>query len=303
MQIEIIRNGVAARITEIDLSRGVEDTDWREIEALWNHTHALILPDQHDLTTEAQVAFLERFGPVIEERIPGDKHSYVSNSMGRGTDDMNLGYRFGELTAHMDYTYTPHPADVLSLYAEELPAGGSSTIFYSNTAPLAKMPASLRRTLEGYTLFCAHDLAQMKPDARLYQEPRTVPDAPTQSHEWPMIRSHPYKPGVEILFCTLQQTERILELSNEANDDRESRALLGRIFHEFLYTPENEYEHVWQIGDLVVWDNLALQHARRACPIAAGPRTFRRVAVCGSGNAIQDTVEFLGLSDSSVSFA
>jgi taurine dioxygenase len=303
MQIQIVRNEMAARITGLDLSRGVEDLDWTELEALWNGSHALIFPGQHGLTTEAQVAFLERFGPVIEERIPGDKHSYVSNSMGRGTDDMNLGYRVGELTAHMDYTYTPHPADVISLYAEELPVGGSSTIFYSNVAPLAKMPASLRRELERYTLFCAHDLAQMKPDARLYQEGRTVPDAPTQSYEWPMIRSHPHKPGVEMLFCTLQQTERIVELSNEANDDRESRELLDRIFHEFLYTPGNEYEHVWQIGDLVVWDNLALQHARRACPIDAGVRTFRRVAVCESGNAIQDTVDFLGLSDSSVSFA
>ena len=303
MKVEIVRNEMAARITDLDLARNSDERIWQEIESLWHRTHALVFPDQHDLSTQAQVALLERFGPVIEERMPGDKHSYVSNALGRGTDDMNLGYRTGELTPHMDYTYTPYPADVISLYAQELPASGTSTLFYSNVLPIAKMPRALRSELEGYTLLCAHDLAEMKPDARLYREPRTVPDAPTQSHTWPMIRSHPRKAGVEMLFCTMQQTERILELSSEADDDRASRSLLDRIFREYLYTPENEYEHRWQVGDLVVWDNLALQHARRPCPTEAGARTFRRVAVCESGNAIQETVEFLGLADASVSFA
>ena len=64
----------------------------------------------------------------------------------------------------MDYTYTPYPADAISLYAMALPETRSSTRFYSNVAPLERMPPELRRELEGYTLFCAHDLARMKPD-------------------------------------------------------------------------------------------------------------------------------------------
>lgn len=303
MRIEHLPNQLAARVSDLPLAGGIADADWRELADVWQRTHALILPDQPHLSVEDQVAFLSRFGPVIEERIPGDKHSYVSNADGKGTDDMNAGYREGELTAHMDYTYTPHPADVISLYATELPKEGSKTLFYSNVAPLDKMSSEFRSELAGYTLLCAHDLAAMKPDARLYREGRTDPEAPTQSHVWPMLRQHPRKPGVEVLFCTLQQTERILELSDESNSDRESRALLERVFDEYLYTPENEYEHEWALHDLVVWDNLALQHARRACPLAAGGRSFRRVAVCESGNAIHETTAFLQLDDSSHVFS
>jgi len=303
MKIDYVRNRIAARVSGVLLSEGLEDAQWRKLEEVWNQTHALIFEGQSGLSIEDQVAFLARFGPIIEERIPGEKHSYVSNAQGKGTDDMNEGYREGELTPHMDYTYTPFPADVISLYAEELPATGSKTRFFSNVAPLAKMPESLRAELQGYTLFCAHDLAAMRPDARLYLEGRTRAGAPTQSHVWPLLRSHPRKHGVDLLFATLQQTERIIELSDEATGDRASAEMLGRLFDDYLYRDENMYEHDWALGDLVVWDNLALQHARAACPSTEGKRSLRRVAVCEAGNAIHETMAFLGIESASQTFS
>lgn len=300
---ESLAGPIGSRVHGVDLEAGLDETTWREIEAVWNERHLLVFPAQSSLSIDAQVDLLSRFGPVIEERMPGDLHSFVSNEDGHGTDEMNDGYREGPLTAHMDYTYTPYPAEVISLWAERLPETGSETVFYSNVAPLEAMPPALRAELADYHVFCAHDLAAMRPDARLYLEGRTDPAAPTQSHTWPLIRCHPGKPGVEALVCTIQQTERIVELSDEARGDPESRALLGRIFDEYLYTEANRYVHAWQPHDLVVWDNIALQHAREACPRVVGPRVLRRVAVCAAGNAIQDTVAFLGLEDASVAFS
>jgi taurine dioxygenase len=303
LKVDALPHGIGARVLGVDLSKELSGEDEAAIDSAWIQTHALVFPNQSDLSTEDQVKFLSRFGPVLEERMPGEKHCFVSNADGRGLDEMTEGYREGELTAHMDYTYTPYPADVISLFAVEIPESGAQTRFYSNVAPLSKMPSELRDEIAGYSIFCASDLAAMNPNPRLYLEGRTDPDAPTQSHIWPMVRKHPTKPGVETLVCTLQQTERIVELSNVAENDARSRALLGRIFDEFLYVEENEYVHDWQIGDLVVWDNQALQHARSACPGGQGARTFRRVAVCEAGNAIQHTVAFLDLSDSSVAFS
>ena len=200
IEIENLPGVIGARVTGIDLSGGPSDADWERIAPVWRRRHLLVFPDQSELEIEDQVALLRRIGPVIEERMPGDLHSFVSNEAGRGTDEMNAGYREGELTAHMDYTYTPYPADVISLWGERLPETPSETIFYSNVAPLDEMPASLREELAGYHVFCAHDLAEMKPDARLYLEGRTDPAAPTQSHTWPLIRRHPHKPGVEALW-------------------------------------------------------------------------------------------------------
>jgi taurine dioxygenase len=60
-------------------------------------------------------------------------------------------------------------------------------------------------------------------------------------------------------------------------EDSAAREVLDSLF-QYLYDPSNIYEHRWEVGDLVVWDNIAVQHSRG--PIPAGcRRRFRRVAI------------------------
>jgi len=61
----------------------------------------------------------------------------------------------------------------------------------------------------------------------------------------------------------------------------ESRsAELLRALFATLYTPERRYEHVWHLGELVIWDNLAIQHARtRESAPSQGVRALQRVAI------------------------
>ena len=58
--------------------------------------------------------------------------------------------------------------------------------------------------------------------------------------------------------------------SQEAKDVRQAGA----------EDPAIIYEHVWQVGDLVVWDNLACLHARTDWP-KEQRRTLRRCTVEG----------------------
>jgi len=46
--------------------------------------------------------------------------------------------------------------------------------------------------------------------------------------------------------------------------------------HRLTYTDQNTYVHNWEVGDLIIWDNVALQHSRKPVP-DDGPRTLRRV--------------------------
>jgi taurine dioxygenase len=85
-----------------------------------------------------------------------------------------------------------------------------------------------------------------------------------------VLLPHP-RTATDVLYVNEMQTERINELSPDDSDE-----LIGALFAH-LYTPEFTYEHRWQIGDLVVWDNVAVQHARRD-PVE-GPRTLQRVTL------------------------
>jgi taurine dioxygenase len=80
--------------------------------------------------------------------------------------------------------------------------------------------------------------------------------------------------GRNALYVSSQNTMWI-----EGMDRAESETLLQQLF-DFAEDPAIIYEHVWQVGDLVVWDNLACLHARTDWP-KEQRRTLRRCTVEG----------------------
>jgi alpha-ketoglutarate-dependent taurine dioxygenase len=59
--------------------------------------------------------------------------------------------------------------------------------------------------------------------------------------------------------------------------DEESEELLEALFMH-LYSSPHHWDHEWRLHDLVVWDNLAIQHSRPNVPAGGPARTFRKVA-------------------------
>ena len=65
--------------------------------------------------------------------------------------------------------------------------------------------------------------------------------------------------------------------------EEESRDLLRAVF-DHLYRPESVYEHFWRNGDIVIWDNIALQHMRGSLK-NCGRRILQRAIVGTEGVA------------------
>jgi alpha-ketoglutarate-dependent taurine dioxygenase len=87
----------------------------------------------------------------------------------------------------------------------------------------------------------------------------------------PVLWPH-HATGEAILGVWEQQTDALLPL-----DAAESDALIEDLFAH-LYRDEHRHVHSWEPGDLVIWDNHALQHSRPDVGVEA-PRTLRRVCV------------------------
>lgn len=179
----------------------------------------------------------------------------------------------GELVFHSDYAYDPNPIPGISMYGALVEGEVTPTCFASGTAVLDRLPKRLVSELR--TLRAAHAcfLEPLgRPGERAEEPDPLIPrGAPGwgPAHYW---THHPAifeaRPGVETLFLCLQHTDRLIGLPRNVSD-----GLLEEVYGE-LYAPAQVYEHAWQPHDLVIWDNLAIQHARPEP--RPNPRTLRR---------------------------
>ena len=273
------------RITELSPALGVEvhDVDVRQpltadgIDALrgaLDGRHLLLFRDQH-LTPEQQLAFVARFGPLCPER---QMWSYISNARPDGI------VREGALRYHSDFAFAREPTLAISLYALEVPVGGAPTVFANAVRAVDRLPADLRRRIADARVRNIYDFHW--PDDQRLREHQMRPGMPRTDH--PMLGRHP-RTGVTVLYANEMHTDRVLGL-----DDADSEAVLDAVF-AVLYAEENRYEHRWRVGDLVLWDNIALHHGRPSFDVAA-KRTLQRVAL-GNYTAIElvpNLVELLG---------
>jgi taurine dioxygenase len=226
-------------------------------------------------TPEAQLAFVARFGPVVPER---NIWGYVSNVR----DDSIV--QEGALLFHSDFAFTASPVLAISLHALEMPADGSPTLFANAVRAVGALPADLRARVEDRRVLNLYDFTL--PNDR----PMRVADADPRSprHEHPVIGRHP-RTGAEVVMANEMHTDCIVGIPAADSD-----ALLRDLF-AVLYDQSNVYEHRWAVGDLMLWDNIALHHGRRDIP-RDEPRTLRRLTLgfYTPGELVPNLEELLG---------
>lgn len=239
---------------DLDLSLETSGDAVELLRRLYDAHHLLVFSSQK-LSHEDQTRVAAWFGPVLSE----DTAAYVSTDPGVG------GLGSDELPFHSDLSCSPHPLLGLSLHAVEVEDGSTSTIFVDAMRAAAALPDELRDRLGAL-----HSLNLWPRSLSARQRAADAPEGwPGTAH--PLLMPHP-RTGDAILYLNASHTDRIVELEPEQSED-----LIQDLFTR-LYAAENRYEHRWRSGDLVVWDNLALQHARP--PIAPGAtRTLQRVAM------------------------
>ena len=82
---------------------------------------------------------------------------------------------------------------------------------------------------------------------------------PPERVDHPVVRTHP-ETGRKSLYAGPHLTKYILDMPVDESD-----ALLKTLF-EHAARPEFLWTHVWQIGDLVMWDNRPTMHRREPFP-------------------------------------
>jgi taurine dioxygenase len=226
--------------------------------------HGLVLVRGQEVTLEEQLRFAEWFGPVNTRgySFGADVEMYISNSHQKGVA------REGSLLLHQDHCFFEQPLPAICLYAEEVTRRGGATIFADARRAYDRLPDGLRRRLASLEALHLYDYANDYGDQR-FRVATASPEAPRAVH--PVVLHH-VETGRPILYVNRLMTDSIVGLAEDQSD-----ALLDELM-TYFEGDDVRYEHTWQRHDLVVWDNLALQHGRTEFP-PDERRCLRRIQV------------------------
>lgn len=228
------------------------DAERADLARLYMHDGLLIARDLN-LTMDDQRELCRAFGPVPDSPY---ENFYVSNTRADGF----LGTK--ELQWHNDVPYLPSPYLVAALHAVEVDPDAASTRFVSGYSAYDSLPTRLKSRVEG--------MKALQVRQRVSERANRLDDleAGDLCTVHPVVRTQAGT-GRRYLFVNENMTACIIGLSADDSD-----ALLEELF-SYLYAEHAIYDHSWRPGDLVVWDNLSVQHARGQA--GAGARTLQRV--------------------------
>jgi taurine dioxygenase len=270
---------LGAEIVGLDASIPIDDAEFDSIvQVLGDGDGVLVLRDQN-LTPDQQISFSRRFGPLFGEAeplqdsvakylLPGSPQIFrVSNKV---VDGEAQGRERAGNYWHSDVSFRRRPAMMSLLYAIELPEEGSNTLFCNMYSAYETLSDPVQRFLDG--LEARHDFAV---NTKVGFANETIEEQDLEGQNaaiHPVVRVHPDS-GRKCLFVNQGNTSHILGIH-----PKESRVLL-----DFLYKhatdAEHIYQHRWQPGDLVIWDNRCTMHY--AIVDYVGDRYLHRTTVIG----------------------
>jgi taurine dioxygenase len=243
--------GVEAKV---DLARGLMEEERQELRHLYAQ-EGLLLVRGLNLAMEDQLRFCSHFGPVLR----GEHDKYLVSNVAKNGLLGDL-----ELLFHHDVPYVPAPFLAGALHALEVSEGVSGTKFASGFRAYERLPQKLRDRVDGMKAL----FIRPRDEGRRNKLTDSLPGDNCAVHA---VVPRQKGTGRPYLFVNGQSTACLIGVS-----ESESDALLEELL-SYIYAEDNIYEHKWKNGDIIIWDNLALQHAR--AKIVGGIRTLQRVTI------------------------
>ncbi|ETX04617.1 TauD/TfdA dioxygenase family protein [Candidatus Entotheonella palauensis] len=253
---------IGAEIIGLDVSKPVSDTVFSDVESAFYRHSVVVIRDQ-TLSPAQLAAFSRRFGQpqanVRAEIQKGDvpEITLISNITENGK---RIGSHDAGRYWHSDLCYLDKPSKLTLLHALEVPVRDGvaygDTRFASMAAAYDALSDDLKEWIDGlkaansYRYMWnkkAHEFG-VRPVLSDKELEKYPPDA---IH--PVVRTHPVT-GLKCLYVCEGYTRESVDMT-----EAESAAVLRQLF-EHVVKPDFLYAHNWRLGDLLMWDNCAVQH-------------------------------------------
>ncbi len=266
---------IGAELRGIDLRQKPDDETVAAIYQAWLDHLVIVFPGQ-TLSQEDLVRVTGYFGEIGEisrpakyfpkgytKLLPGIM--MISNIRENGEPIGALPD--GEMMFHHDMIHAEVPSKATLLYAVEIPSTGGNTLFASGYAAYDTLDPAVRNKLEGRK-------AQHHYNYGSTQKGDGKGTEAFGECMHPVFRTHE-DTGRKAVYVNRLMTVGIFDMPPQ-----ESAPLLDQVFGQ-AEKPEFVYEHVWRLGDLLLWDNRCSSHARTDFP-STERRLMLRTTVRGT---------------------
>jgi alpha-ketoglutarate-dependent taurine dioxygenase len=255
--------GFGAEIEGLEPRIPLDEATVRELREVFDERSVVVFRDldiDEDFQRYLLFALIDQEPPASSNE--GSTPFLVSNK------EENGGAPYGRLLFHCDTMWADTPQPALSLYGVEVGQPSVPTMFASMGEAWDTLPEDLKRRVEGLEAKQGHE--------HRYANRGGDDDVIDTFYEHPQSTVTPVanrnsRTGRQTLYVSQQVTLEILGL-----DPVENEELLEELF-DHLYQESNVIRHDWRTGDLVIWDNEAVQHARGNVNLDGPERTLRKV--------------------------
>jgi len=275
LEVVPLTRHIGAELRGIDLRQKPDDETIRAIYQAWLDHLVIVFPGQ-TLSQEDLVRVTGYFGENGElgrppkyfpkgysKLLPGVM--LISNIRENGEPIGALPD--GEMMFHHDMIHAEIPSKAPLLYSVELPSAGGNPLFASGYAAYDTLDPAVRNRLEGRKALHHYN----------YGSTHKGDGKGTEAFGecmHPVFRTNE-DTGRKAVYVNRLMTVGILDMPQE-----ESAPLLDKVFDQ-AEKPEFVYEHVWRLGDLLLWDNRCSSHARTDFP-STERRLMLRTTVRGT---------------------
>jgi len=282
IQVTPLSPACGAEIKGVDLTRPLSKEEVQTIQDAWDKYLVLVFRGQ-SVSQDDQLRFASYFGDLgLRKKAPAKLRSRTEGTLQDSNKDSDKvllvsnikvdgkpigAFGEGEFWFHIDSGYAPRPYKYTFLYALELPSTGGNTMFSNMYKAYEAVPAALKEKLKGKKALHIHEYNRSKQAG----SSGDISDIPHHFH--PLFTTHP-DTGRKTLFVDRLMTTRI-----EGMDAAESDAILDQLY-EIGERRDFIFEHVWKLGDFLMWDNRCTIHARTDFP-KNERRLLRRCTVEG----------------------
>jgi alpha-ketoglutarate-dependent 2,4-dichlorophenoxyacetate dioxygenase len=293
ISIRQLTPGFAGEVTGIDCRTPLSPEAVAAIHAGMAKCAVLVFRDQQ-LSDEEQLRFTLHFGELEETRggTPGNIHFRTDHEvrrLGRGikdfsnvdatgaplaTDSRAYAFKLADQLWHSDSSFNAVPASYSLLSCRAVPSWGGNTEFADMRAAYDALDDRLKQEIED--LVCLHSNMYSRGKLGLadFTEEERAVFKPVRQR---LVRRHPVS-GRKSLFLSAHAG------AIEGMSLPQARMLLFDLTE--LATRERfVYSHVWQISDLVMWDNRSTMHRGRRFD-ANEARDIRQTRLAGDGPTI-----------------